>query len=76
MDIERAKQLENEYSEQHIFSREQLEKIKEFLYDYGIIPEPPQEKPQPSSTFDYAQMTRQQRRSYERRLAKEKKRKH
>ncbi len=32
--------------------------------------------PQPNSTFDYAQMTRQQRRAYERRLAKENKRKY
>ncbi len=39
------------------------------------IPEPPQ-APQPNSTFDYAQMTRQQRRAYERRLAKENNRKH
>lgn len=76
MDLEREKQLRNEYAEQPIFSKEQLEIIKEFLYDYGIIPEPPQEKPQPSNSFDYAQMTRQQRRAYERRLAKENKRKH
>ena len=41
-----------------------------------VVPEPPQEKPQPNSTFDYAQMTRQQRRAYERRLAKENKRKY
>ena len=41
----------------------------------AIVPEPPQ-APQPNSTFDYAQMTRQQRRAYERRLAKENKRKY
>ena len=76
MDLERVKQLRNEYTEQHIISKEQFEKINEFLYDYGIVPEPPQEKPQPSNSFDYAQMTRQQRRAYERRLAKENKRKH
>ena len=76
MDLERVKQLHNEYAEQHIISKEQLEKINELLYSNGVVPEPPQEKPQASSTFDYAQMTRQQRRAYERRLAKENKRKH
>lgn len=77
MDLERVKQLRNEYAEQHIISRGQLEKLlQEFQYNNIVIPEPPQEKPQPNSTFDYAQMTRQQRRAYERRLAKENNRKH
>lgn len=80
MDLERVKQLRNEYAEyaeQHIISRGQLEKLlQELQYNNVVIPEPPQEKPQPNSTFDYAQMTRQQRRAYERRLAKENNRKH
>lgn len=76
MDLERVKQLRNEYAEQHIISIEQLEKFQERLYSQeAVVPEPPQ-TPQPSSTFDYAQMTRQQRRAYERRLAKENKRKY
>lgn len=77
MDLERMKLLRNEYAERHIILREQFEKqIQELQYNSVVVPEPPQEKPQPSSTFDYAQMTRQQRRAYERRLAKENKRKH
>ena len=59
-----------------IISIEQLEKFQERLYSQeAVVPEPPQ-TPQPSSTFDYAQMTRQQRRAYERRLAKKNKRKY
>ena len=77
MDLERVKQLRNEYAEQHIISRGQLEKLlQELQYNNVVISEPPQEKPQPSRTFGYAQMTRQQRRAYERRLAKENKSKH
>lgn len=77
MDLERMKLLRNEYAELHIILREQFEKqIQELQYNSVVVPEPPQEKPQPSSTFDYAQMTRQQRRAYERRLAKWNKRKH
>lgn len=79
MDLERVKQLRNEYAEyaeQHIISMEQFERFQENLYSQeAVVPEPPQ-TPQPSSTFDYAQMTRQQRRAYERRLAKENKRKY
>ena len=82
MDLERVKQLRNEYAEyaeyagQHIISMEQFEKFQENLYSQeAVVPEPTQ-APQPSSTFDYAQMTRQQRRAYERRLAKENKRKY
>lgn len=78
MDLERMKLLRNEYAERHIyFKGAALEKqIQELQYNSVVVPEPPQEKPQPSSTFDYAQMTRQQRRAYERRLAKENKSKH
>lgn len=76
MDLERVKQFRNEYAEQHIISIEQFEKFKERLYSQeAVVPEPPQ-TPQPSSTFDYVPMTRQQRRAYERRLAKENKRKY
>lgn len=54
MDLERVKQLRNEYAEQHIISIEQLEKFQERLYSQeAVVPEPPQ-TPQPSSTFDYA----------------------
>lgn len=31
MDLERVKQLRNEYAEQHIVSKEQLEKFNELL---------------------------------------------
>lgn len=66
----------DEYAEQHIISMEQFGKLQENLYSQeAVVPEPPQ-APQPNSTFDYAQMTRQQRRAYERRLAKENKRKY
>lgn len=76
MDLERVKQLRNEYAEQHIISIEQFEKFKKRLYSQeAVVAEPPQ-TPQPSSTFDYAQMTRQQRRAYERRLVKGNKRKY
>lgn len=75
-DLEREKQLTNECIKQHIVSREQFEKFNELLYNKGIVLTPPQNEPQPSNTFDYAQMTRQQRRAYERRLAKENKRKY
>lgn len=75
MDLERVKQLRNEYAEQHIISIEQFKKFQEHLYSQAVVSEPPQ-TPQPSSTFDYAQMTRQQRRAYERKLAKENKRKY
>ena len=68
MYLERVKQLRNEYAEQHIISMEQFDKFQENLYS-------PQ-APQPNSAFDYAQMTRQQRIAYERRLAKENKRKY
>lgn len=76
MDLEMTKQLRNEYPEPQIALMEQFEELKERIYGKKAVSEPPQEKPQPSNSFDYAQMTRQQRRAYERRLAKEKKRKH
>ena len=76
MDLERVKQLRNEYAEQHIISIEQFEKFKERLYSQEVVVTEPPQTPQPSSTFDYAQITRQQRRAYERRLAKENKRKY
>lgn len=76
MDIERVKQFNNEFVEQQIISMKQFARFQKLLYNQeAVIPEPPQEKSQPSNSFDYAQMTRQQRRAYERRLAKENKRK-
>ena len=42
MDLERVKQLSNEYAEQHIISIEQFEKFQECLYSQeAVIPEPP-----------------------------------
>lgn len=74
MDLERVKQFSNEFVEQQIVSMKQFARFQKLLYNQeAVIPEPPQEKPQPSNSFDYAQMTRQQRRAYERRLAKENK---
>ena len=74
MDIERVKQFSNEFVEQQIISMKQFARFQKLLYNQeAVIPEPPQEKSQPSNSFDYAQMTRQQRRAYERRLAKENK---
>ncbi len=82
MDLERLKQLRNEYAEQHIISREQFEKLNELLYNNGVVPEPPQEdRPPMSEAMEVYEikkdgMTRQERRAYLRRLAKENKRKH
>ena len=74
MDIERVKQFSNEFVEQQIISMKQFARFQKLLYNQeAVIPEPPQEKSQPSNSFDYAQMTRQQRRAYDRRLAKENK---
>lgn len=36
MDLERVKQLRNEYAEQHIISIEQFEKFQERLYSQAV----------------------------------------
>lgn len=41
MDLERVKQLRNEYAEQHIISMEQFGKLQENLYSQeAVVPEP------------------------------------
>lgn len=41
MDLERIKQLRNEYAEQHIISMEQFGKLQENLYSQeAVVPEP------------------------------------
>lgn len=75
MDLEYMKQLRNMYAEQHIVSEELLNNFKKNVFDNEAkINEAtitPQERPHQSETFEsYMGMTRQQRRAYERRLAK------
>lgn len=79
MDLERVKQLRNEYAEQHIVSKEQLEKFNELLKGR------PEQQMEESKRFREAVevynikkdgMTRQERRAYQRMLAKQSKRKH
>ena len=83
MNIERVKQLCNEYTEQHIILKEQfLEQCEKFQ---ELLKEHPEQQTEESKRCREALefyetkkdgMTRQQRRAYERRLAKENKRKH
>lgn len=61
MDFERVKQLSNELSKQQVFSLEELKRYRKAVEIYEIKMDG---------------MTRQQRRAYERRLAKENKRKY
>ena len=71
MDLEYMKQLRNMYAEQHILSKEFLNESKKAVCD-NEAKITPQEEPHWVETFDnYMGMTRQQRRAYERRLAKE-----
>lgn len=79
MDLERVKQLSNEYAEQHIVSKEQFEKFNELLKG------PPEQQMEESKRCREAVevynikkdgMTRQERRAYQRMLAKQSKRKH
>ena len=76
MDIERVKQLRNEYTEQHIISKEQFEKFNEFLK------ERPEQQTEESKRCREAMevyeikkdgMTRQERRAYQRMLNKKRK---
>lgn len=69
------KQLRNMYAEQHIVSKEDVDKLKKLCDNETKIT--PQEEHHWAETFDnYMGMTRQQRRAYERRLAKENRRKY
>lgn len=61
MDLERVKQLSNEFAKHQVFSPEDLERDREALEVYEIKKDG---------------MTRRERRAYQRMLAKENKRKH
>lgn len=83
MDRERLKQLRNEYTEQHIILKEQFKELCEKFQE--LLKEHPEQQTEESKRCREALefyetqkdgMTRQQRRAYERRLAKENKRKH
>lgn len=79
MDMERVKQLRNEYTEQHIILKEQFEKFQELLKEHPE--QQTEESKRCCEALEFYEtkkdgMTRQQRRAYERRLAKENKRKH
>lgn len=79
MDLERVKQLRNEYAEQHIVPKEQLEKFNELLKG-----RPEQQMEESKRCREAVEvynikkdgMTRQERRAYQRMLAKQSKRKH
>ena len=79
MDLERVKQLRNEYAEQHIVSKEQFEKFNELLKG-----RPEQQMEESKRCREAVEvynikkdgMTRQERRAYQRMLAKQRKRKH
>lgn len=79
MDLERVKQIRNEYAEQHIVSKEPLEKFNELLKG-----RPEQQMEESKRCREAVEvynikkdgMTRQERRAYQRMLAKQSKRKH
>lgn len=76
MDLERVKQLRNEYAEQHIVSKEQYGKINELLKG-----RPEQQMEESKRCREAVEvynikkdgMTRQERRAYQRMLAKQSK---
>lgn len=76
MDIERVKQLRNEYAEQHIVSKEQFDKFNERLKE---CPEQQAEEPkrrrEALEVYEIKKdgMTRQERRAYQRMFAKKRK---
>lgn len=78
MDLERVKQLSNEYTEQHIILKEQFEKLQERLKE---CPEQQAEEPkrrrEAMEVYEIKKdgMTRQERRAYLRTVAKKSKRK-
>ena len=76
MDLGHMKQLRSRFAEQHIVSKEFLNELKKAVCD-NEAKITPQEEHHWAETFDnYMGMTRQQRRAYERRLAKENRRKY
>lgn len=82
MDLERAKQLRNEYTERYIVSKEQFERFKKVFTSNGIKEVPPPEDCswEREVMHFYAikkdGMTRQERRAYLRMVAKNNRRKY
>ena len=82
MDLEREKQLRNEYSDQRIVSNEQLERLKKSLTINGFkevsTPEDNSWKREAMEFYEIKKdaMTRQERRAYLRMVAKNNRRKH
>lgn len=79
MDLERAKQLRNEYTERYIVSKEQFERFKKVFTSNGIKEVPPPEdnscKRETMEVYEIKKdgMTRRERRAYLRFLAKKRK---
>ena len=82
MDLEREKQLRNEYAEQRIVSNEQLERLKKSLTINGFkevsTPEDNSWKREAMEFYEIKKdaMTRQERRTYLRMVAKNNRRKY
>lgn len=82
MDLERVKQLHNEYADQRIVSNEQLERLKKSLTNNGFKEvSPPEDNSWEREAMEVYEikkdaMTRQERRAYLRLLAKKRKRKY
>lgn len=78
MDLEREKQLRNEYTDQRIISNEQLERLKKSLISNSFKEVSPPEdnsyKREAMEVYEIKKdgMTRQERRAYLRLLAKKK----
>ena len=79
MDLERVKQLRNEYADQRIVSNEQLERLKKSLISNSFKEElPPEDNSWKREAMEFYEikkdaMTRQERRAYLRSLAKKRK---
>lgn len=79
MDLERVKQLRNEYADQRIVSNEQLERLKKSLISNSFKEVSPPEdnswKREAMEVYEIKKdaMTRQERRAYLRSLAKKRK---
>lgn len=79
MDLERVKQLRNEYADQRIVSNEQLERLKKSLTSNGFKEvSPPEDNSWKREAMEFYEikkdaMTRQERRAYLRSLAKKRK---
>lgn len=70
MDLGHMKQLRSRFAEQHIVSKEFLNELKKAVCDNEAKITPQEEHPQSETFESLIGMTRQQRRAYERRLAK------